>query len=229
MFVRTLGFIPRLLVVGLFTHGCGDDADGGKDAGDSRAEQDAAARDGATPGDDDAGTTAQLSRWVGKVEGGDVLLGVVADGAGRARVFFCGGPSSYATSTRWVLSAVDRDGAFSYDEMGWRVTGEIEAGRIRGRLELGDDEGHAFSAEPVRTGTLAGLYEGQSECGRVGLIVLQDSASSTPRGQGACVGPGHVPEQVSPILPITLEAGAIAVEIGDAKAQVRPAGPAPAP
>jgi len=228
MFVRTVGFKVCLVVVGLFTHGCGDDADGGKDTGRASGK-DASIGDGATPTDDDAGAPAGLTRWVGEVEDSDVLLGVVVDEGARARVFFCGGPSSFASSTRWVLTEVDGDGAFSFEDTGWRVRGEIGANRIRGRLEIGDDAGQDFSAAPIRAGTLAGLYEGQAECGRVGLIVLQDRPSSPPRGQGACVGPGHLPEQVSPILPITLDAGAIAVEIGDAKADVRPAGPAPAP
>jgi hypothetical protein len=228
MFVRTVGFKVCLVVMGLFTHGCGDDADGGKDSHAPRGK-DASVADGAAPTDDDAGGTAGLTRWVGEVEDSDVLLGVVVDGGARARVFFCGGSSSFASSTRWVLTDVDSDGAFSFEDMGWRVEGEIGDGRIRGRLEIGDDAGQDFSAAPIRAGTLAGLYEGQSECGRVGLIVLQDRPSSPPRGQGACVGAGHLPEQVSPILPITLEAGAIAVEIGDVQADVRPAGPAPTP
>jgi hypothetical protein len=235
MFVRTVGWIACSIVLGMYSQGCGDDADGGGDSG-PRADGKDAARDDAAAApeadaghDEDGGAAAGTTRWVGEVEGSDVRLGVVMDGGARARVFFCGGPSSFATSTRWLIADVKSGGAFSFDDMGWRVSGEVAMDRVTGELAIGDEAGRAFSARPVQKGTLAGLYEGQSECGRVGLIVLHDSPTSAARGQGACVGPGHPPEQVSPILPITLEAGGIQVEIGAVRAEVRAAGLTPAP
>ena len=52
--------------------------------------------------DEDASTPA-LRYWVGTVEDSDIRLGVAQEPE-RARVFFCGGPSSYATATRWVVT-----------------------------------------------------------------------------------------------------------------------------
>lgn len=50
------------------------------------------------PLQDEAGQV--LLRWVGAVEETDVRVAMLA-GAGRARLFFCGGAESYATATRW--------------------------------------------------------------------------------------------------------------------------------
>ena len=59
-------------------------------------------------------------------------------------------------------------------------------------------------------------------CGRVGLIVTQPSPDETATAQGACVGPGHLPEQVNPILPIARrDDGSIR---GRARRRRRPAG-----
>ncbi|HKP63192.1 MAG TPA: hypothetical protein VJV78_40925 [Polyangiales bacterium] len=175
--------------------------------------------------DEDASTPA-LRYWVGTVEDSDIRLGVAQEPE-RARVFFCGGPSSYATATRWVVTTLAADGGFEFEDEGWRVSGQLSDDEIAGTLRLGSDESRDFSASPVRKGTIAGLYEGTADCGRVGLIVSQADKREEPTGQGACVGAGHPPEQVNPILPIALSGGEIRVEIGDAESSVRPAGPPP--
>jgi hypothetical protein len=65
------------------------------------------------------------------------------------------------------------------------------------------------------------LYEGQADCGRLGLIVQQPKKSSPVHAQGACVGSGHEPEQVNPILPVAISMGEIAVEApGDPSSRV---------
>lgn len=175
--------------------------------------------------DEDASSPA-LRYWVGTVDDSDIRLGVAQE-PDRARVFFCGGPSSYATSTRWVVTTLAADGGFEFEDDSWRVTGELSDDAIAGKLRLGSDESHDFSASPVRKGTIAGLYEGMADCGRIGLIVSQADRDDEPSGQGACVGMGHPPEQVNPILPIALSGDEIRVEVGGAESSVRPAGPPP--
>jgi hypothetical protein len=59
------------------------------------------------------------------------------------------------------------------------------------------------------------LWEGQGECGRLGLIVTQASPTTKIQAQGACVGDGHQPEQVNPITPIASENGKVPVEAPD--------------
>jgi hypothetical protein len=177
----------------------------------------------------DAGEDASmpaLRYWVGAVDDSDIRLGVAQE-SDQARVFFCGGPSSYASATRWVVTALAADGGFEFDEGGWHVSGELSDDAIAGQLRLGSDDSREFSASPVSKGTIAGLYEGLADCGRIGLIVTQASKGNEPSGQGACVGTGHPPEQVNPILPIALKAGEIRVEVGGQVSALRAAGPAP--
>jgi len=141
-----------------------------------------------------------------------VRVAVPADDA-RLRVFLCGGPSSYASATHWVRAELDSDGDFRYSADELELEGSLVDGVLEAEL-IADGEHALVHAERVRGNTLAGLYEAQAECGTVGLIVTQDDPDSDPIGQGACVGVGHLPDQVNPIKPISFERnGAIAVEV----------------
>ncbi len=194
------------------------------DPGGLRAAPDAG---GDGDGEERDASEPELLRLAGEVEGTDVAVGAVVDRLRQARIFFCGGPTSYETATRWVTAEIDRDGSYAYEGDGWRVRGTIETDRLTGTLERTGEQSRAFRAEAAREGTLAGLYEGEADCGRLGLIVLQPTAAAEAEGQGACVGAGHLPEQVNPILPISLEGGEIRVQVGGAEARVREAAPPP--
>ena len=199
---------------------------GGGDHGGLRRAPDAAAVRTEDASESDA-AVAEVQRWVGQVEDTDIRIGAVVDRGERARIFFCGGPSSYETATRWITVEVGEDGAYTYEENGWRVTGRVEREVIRGELTRDGGDSSSFSVEPIAPGTLAGLYEGQSDCGRLGLIVTHPRPSDDPSAQGACVGAGHPPEQVNPILPIALVGDEIGVKIGETEASVREAAPPP--
>ncbi len=171
--------------------------------------------------------------FTGQVDGTDARLAVVAT-VHHARVYFCGGDSSYASSTQWftvdlgasgqIASPKGVDGGLSFD-------GQIGDGDVRGTLVAGDGVSHAFAASPVSSGTIAGLYETQRPCGKVGLIVAQASPASAPLGQGACIGKpaanGASPvEQVTPLRPLARSAdGTIRVVIAASadEASVEPA------
>ena len=204
---------------------CSDGDHGGlrpasSDAGDEQA-------DGS---DADAQTRElEVQRWVGRAAGTDVQIGVVVEGGERARIFFCGGPTSYRTATRWITVELGDGGSYAFEDADWRVTGSVERTSVRGEVSLGGRENAMFEALPIAPGTLAGLYEGRSDCGRVGLIVTHEEPSEEPMGQGACVGEGHLPEQVNPILPIALVDGAIRVRIGETEASVQEASVTPRP
>jgi hypothetical protein len=218
-----------------FAVGCGDDDSDGtpemmqgpasRGDGDASAGGDASALGNASS---DAGGDAPIV-LVGAVDDSDIRLGAVI-AADRIRVFFCGGPSSYASATQWLQAQLAADGSFAFESDALQLQGQLDGGRLRGELTRAGERALAFSAERVRAGTLAGLYESEAECGRVGLIVTQRSPSDAPSAQGACVGPGHAPEQVNPILPLALdEDGALAVEVvradGTEPASVQPASP----
>jgi hypothetical protein len=175
---------------------------------------------------DAAASEASIERLVGAVDDSDIQLGAVIENADSARLFFCGGATSYATATRWILLPVAADGGFEFDDSGWMVRGTLEHAALSGTVEQNGESRH-FSARKIATGTIAGLYEGAADCGRVGLIVTQPDSKADPAGQGACVGDGHPPEQVNPILPVSLDAGAIRVKVGETETSVREAAPAP--
>lgn len=177
---------------------------------------------GPTPG-------ASLNVYTGTVEGTDVQVGIVATDA-QARIFFCGGPSSYSTRTKWLTTAVDVSGLIAFERPStetWSVDGNVDDGEVAGLVDMGDAVRRPFRAAAVRETTIAGLYEGMAACGRVGLIVTQPSAAEVPTGQGACVGPPTA-EQVNPLRPIVRAAdGTIRVTVGAAAEEtvVRAAAP----
>ena len=191
-------FAPLALSLSVFCVGCGAD-----DADESDASP-AAAHDGGAD---------RVSVLVGELSDSDVKLGVIANPQ-RARLFFCGGPDSYEDMTRWVVADLDRDAAFELESDDWRLSGRIDDGALSGRLERDGEDGADFIARLIEPDTVAGVYEAMDPCGRVGLIVTQPSSDETATAQGACVGPGHLPEQVNPILPIARrDDGSIRVEL----------------
>jgi len=172
-------------------------------------------RDGAANAD-----SPEPSRWVGQVEDTDVRVGIVADSA-HALLFFCGGASSFATATRWFSLDIG-EGTAKFEDETWHVDARLEPNRVSGEVTRDDGVVRPFSAQRVAPDTLAGLYEGQASCGRLGLIVIQPNQTAPIEAQGACVGPGHAPEQVNPILPVAQDNGEIPVlEPGAEDATVR--------
>jgi hypothetical protein len=165
---------------------------------------------------------------VGQVDGSDARVALIAT-EHNARIFFCGGDTTYKVMTHWIPSApIDAKGEVSQpaDSAGWAIEGQVESSGVSGTVTAHGDSTLMFHAAPVATGTIAGIYEATGPCGRVGLIVAQASAGQAPVGQGACVPPsGNAdPEQVIPIRPIARAAdGTIPVMVGGAKVLVHPA------
>lgn len=157
-----------------------------------------------------AGAAAEPLRFVGEVEDSDARVAVVT-GAGKLRLFFCGGADSVAEATHWFNLDVADDGVIEIDANPWKVSANVSADGVSGEVTRDDGVLRKFSAAPVVKETLAGLYEGTADCGRLGLIVAQPRKGGPINAQGACVGEGHVPEQVNPILPVAQDNGRIPV------------------
>ena len=168
--------------------------------------------------------------YTGEVTGTDVRVGIIATER-HARVFFCGGATSYETMTRWITADVDAMHQLKLPaDAGptWGIQGSVADAEISGSIDVGDGVPRVFRATVVNERTISGLYEGTSGCGRLGLIVIQATPDSAPVGQGACVGP--VLEQVNPLEPIVRTAdGAIRVTVGSppAEREVRAVAPPP--
>ena len=166
--------------------------------------------------------------YTGELTGTDVRIGMIAT-EDRARVFFCGGASSYETMTKWITADIDAAHQLRIPADAaptWGLQGSVGDTEIVGSIDIGDAIPRPFRATVVSERTIGGLYEGTAPCGRLGLIVVHANPDTTPAGQGACVGP--VLEQVNPLEPIVRDPdGTIRVKVGtsDAERQVRPAAP----
>jgi hypothetical protein len=166
--------------------------------------------------------------FVGAVSGSDARVGVVATDH-NARIFFCGGAASIAASTHWFQSVpIDSNGTLTQarDAAGWSMEGTVADTGLSGMVTSAAGATLAFRADPVASGTIAGLYAAAGPCGTIGLIVAQSSAGTEATGQGACVpaAGGASPEQVNPIRPIERAAdGTIPVTVGGTQSLVQPA------
>jgi hypothetical protein len=157
--------------------------------------------------------------WVGAVEGTEVKV-ALADRNGAVELFFCGGPDSFATNTRWFVEGALLDAPFSFTSGGWSVKGDVRERVASGNVQADNDEPAAWTAAAADPATIAGLYEGSAPCGKLGLIVSQPTADDEPTGQGACLrveGERVTVEQVNPVrLTQRSAAGEIAVTVASA-------------
>jgi hypothetical protein len=151
---------------------------------------------------DAAAPQERLVRWVGAVEGSDVRVAAVL-GAGRARLYFCGG-----AETRW-FELQFHDEHLEFEDDAWRIHAHLTAGGVLGEVEHASTEVRMFNAQPSELATIAGLYEGRADCGRVGLIVTQPSKNDAPTAHGACIG--ETVQPVTALEPIALTDGQIMV------------------
>jgi hypothetical protein len=185
---------------------------------------------GCTGGDETPAKTdepaATASVFTGTLEGTDARVAAVATDK-HARLYFCGGDTSYETLSRWVPADIGKSGDLTADEtaaMGWSLRAALREGILSGSVETGDGGSYPFEAKIVDGRTIAGLYEGLSPCGKVGVIVSQDSSKDDPVAQGACIGSGTTIDihQVNPVAPLARDSkGAIRVTIEGSPNEVK--------
>jgi hypothetical protein len=185
---------------------------------------------GKDPSPDVPHTSTPTRVFVGGVAGTDAQVGIVASSV-RARFYFCGGATSYLTLTRWMPVDFADASDITTQLDGLELEASLDGADAKGTIRERDGTSHLFGATEVAPGTVAGLYDATSPCGKVGLIVSQTSPSAPAAGQGACVGgdgPAPSVRQVNPILPLSRDAnGAIEVVVdgSEEKAVVRAAMP----
>jgi len=143
--------------------------------------------------------------FVGQVAENDARVGIVAT-AHHARLFLCGGPTSYSSATHWFsldLTPSAQIAAEGGTTGSFSVAGHIGPTSAGGTLTLPDGSTLTFQASPVSTGSLSGLYEADAPCGKAGLIVAEATSQSPATGQGACIPPPTSGSPASPILQVT--------------------------
>jgi hypothetical protein len=147
---------------------------------------------------------------VGVIEETDVRVAAIV-GAGKARLFFCGGAESHLTATRWFEIAFNSE-HLEYKDDAWRIHAHLTGDGVVGEVERTGDGVRTFKAHGFERATIAGLYEGRAECGHLGVIVTQSTKNDAPTAQGACVAASGAPsQQVDAIAPIALVDGKLMV------------------
>lgn len=190
------------------------------------AEDKSASEPDAAPGSPDVNDAAppdapytsdpEASVFTGTLTGTDARVAIIAT-KHRARLYFCGGDSTYTMLSRWVTADLAANGDVTPDASakGWSIDANVGQTMANGTLTTGDAASHAFLATAVDKKTIAGLYEAVSPCGKVGVIISQETETDTPVAQGACIGNADIDiHQVNPVLPLQRGAdGAISVVV----------------
>jgi hypothetical protein len=162
------------------------------------APNDGGSADAAT----DASTTG-LRVFLGTVDATDVKVAFALEN-GKVFLFFCGGPMTYATHTKWfrgALATLDST-PFTLQATGWTATGSLQTdGTVKGTLDRGDGMPLAWSLESVAPDGTPGLYEAkQPDMGIAELIISPASQGSGM--QGAYKNPLGQVKQVVPLMPV---------------------------
>ncbi len=147
--------------------------------------------------------------YVGTVAGTDIAVGLVSDGSNVA-LFFCGGPSSFATSTKWFRFAGSAS-SFNATADAWTASGATNGSSASGTVDRGDGTTLSWSAALVDDGSIVGLYESIDDTGTAGVVVR--SATDASEAQGAFIEKNLTVEQIIPIFPFDLESKGLHVTI----------------
>lgn len=126
---------------------------------------------------------------VGAATNHDARLGVVRSDQ-QILAYVCGGPSSYATHSRWFRGPAGTElsaRSLTIESEGWELALELDGDELRATLRDPNAAGEtiAFTENaPAAEGTMAGLYSALDRGCRTGVIVFQASADQAPALQG---------------------------------------------
>jgi hypothetical protein len=149
--------------------------------------------------------------YVGAV-GDDASLALAVQGAAVA-VYACGADPTRDEYPRWVTMGTYADGArvaLTRDD-GWRFEGAWSDGAASGALVRPDGTTLTWLGAAAPRGSLDGLYAALDAGCTSGVIVMGGAAAPLVRGAW-CDAAGDV-RQITPLLPLTIEGGRLAVEV----------------
>jgi hypothetical protein len=163
----------------------------------------------------DEGQATEAGIFIGDVAGTTAMVGLVHNDDTLA-AYVCGREDTLASYTRWFNGSLDDDGAtFTLDSDGWSLSGSLEASGVEATLVDPDGASASLSLVAAATDSLSGLYSVLDGDCRAGLIVSDPGTSTAIITQGAwCDGDGVV-KQVTPMMPVGLVDGGIAVTVDD--------------
>lgn len=147
--------------------------------------------------------------YVGTVDGTDVAVGLVTDGSYTA-LFFCGGPTSFGTATKWFRFAESSD-AFTAQAGGWTAVGTTSGDGVSGTLDRGNGQTLTWSASRVADGSILGLYESIDGSGTSGVVVRSETNAAGT--QGALIDAQGKVAQIIPILPLAVTDHGLHVQV----------------
>jgi hypothetical protein len=146
--------------------------------------------------------------FVGKLSGSDAEIAIVTSDASVV-AYVCGGDRSYTSTTRWFVG--DAAEGLHLVKDGWRIDGTLANQTWQGTLTAPSGEELAWSAEAVAPGSEAGLYQAEIDGGKAGVIVHESGAQIDIQGAWR-EKIGRV-LQVTPVMPVHVEAGSLLVSI----------------
>jgi hypothetical protein len=145
--------------------------------------------------------------YVGTVSNTDVAVGLVSDGS-HVAMFFCGGPTSLASSTKWLRFA-DSTPNLHLVQQGWTIDVSISGDTANGTVDRGDGRPVAWSATRAPSGSVVGLYGSSDATGTSGVVVT-DPLTVT----GAFIETKTAAiQQIIPIMPLQRTAAGLHVTV----------------
>jgi hypothetical protein len=154
-----------------------------------------------------------VQSYVGDVEGSDARVAVVEDGE-ELVAYLCGGPTSFATLTRWFRAPLPEQGSpFHLEKDGIVIEGSVSDGLAEGEIVASDGTRLAFQAEATPRGDLAGLYGAQDEGCMTGVIIGSAAPGEEPLVQGTWCSASGSRAQVIPILPAQIQPRGLEVRV----------------
>lgn len=146
--------------------------------------------------------------YVGKLSGSDAEIAIVASN-GSVLAYVCGGDRSYTSATRWFVGEAGE--GLHLEKDGWRIDGALVDQAWQGTLLSPSGDSLAWSTEAVANGSEAGLYMAEIDGGKAGVIVHESGAQIEIQGAWR-EKIGRV-LQVTPVMPVHVEAGSLLVSI----------------
>jgi len=158
------------------------------------------------------GEVATTTTFIGDVDETTAMVGLIQDGD-QVSAYVCGREDTLQTHTRWFHGTLSEDGiSVSMEAEGWHLEGALTAEVFDGVLSDPDGEPASISIDASSADAMTGLYSVLDAGCRAGLLVLEADTLVT---QGAwCDGDGLV-KQVTPMMPVALIDGGIAVMVDD--------------